>query len=74
MLKISFYWPFLVSRGCSTYGYEAERCEWREVSGTVSEICYCNDDECNGSTSTKTTLTMYALLSILVMLFVNHRV
>lgn len=59
----------IVSRGCSSYGYEAERCERREVSGTISEICYCNDDECNGSTTTKTTLTTFICLSLMTTLF-----
>ncbi|XP_060551136.1 uncharacterized protein LOC132712733 isoform X2 [Ruditapes philippinarum] len=48
----------IVSRGCSTVGFQAERCEYIHVSGTTSEICYCNDDECNKADSTKMTLTI----------------
>ncbi|XP_053404449.1 uncharacterized protein LOC123555375 [Mercenaria mercenaria] len=60
----------IVSRGCSTYGFEAERCELTEVSGTTSEICYCNEDECNGTNDIKTTVTLIVVLStIMILLF-----
>lgn len=51
----------IVSRGCGGSGVEEERCERKEVSGTYSEICYCNSDECNGSTELKLNSTFWML-------------
>lgn len=56
---------FPVSRGCTPKKVEQDKCVRYEESGSITESCFCNDEQCNSATQTMVTSSLYVVCSVL---------